>query len=524
MRSSGGERSLRDPLGASMAADARVRILAPRRVELPPMPTPAVPEVRLRAANDRPVRPTGDFVVYWPIAARRRRANFALQRAGDLARALQRPLLVVEALRCGYRWASDRLHAFVLQGMVDNAADFAAAGVTYWPYVEPEAGAGKGLLAALGERACAVVTDDFPCFFLPRMVAAAGALLPVRLEVVDGNGLLPMRVADKVFGRAFDLRRFLQKALPAHLADLPAGDPLRSYDGGVAELPRGFAKRWAAASELLLAAAPEALAALPIDHEVGVVDTRGGPIAAGKALRTFLDDRLPRYGDERSHPDADCASGLSPYLHFGHLGAHQVFAGLAKNEGWQRGAIKPTTSGQRGWLGMSETAEAFVDEFVTWRELGYNYCWQRDDYEDFASLPEWAKATLHKHAVDPREHVYSREAFAAAETHDEVWNAAQRQLRATGVMQNYLRMLWGKKVLEWSRSPAEAFATLIDLNNRYALDGRNPNSYTGISWVFGRYDRPWAPEREIYGVIRYMSSANTLKKLKLKAWLQRWGT
>ena len=482
-----------------------------------------VPEVRLRAINERPVRRDGDFVVYWSIAARRRRANFALQRAVELANELDRPLVVLEALRCGYRWASDRLHTFVLQGMADNATDFADAGIRYWPYVEPEAGAGKGMLAALGERACAVVTDDFPCFFLPRMVEAAGAQLPVRLEAVDGNGLLPMRVGDKVFGRAFDLRRFLQKTLPAHLGDFPAGDPLRGHQRPMAELPRGFAKRWPAATEAMLAAPSDALRRLPIDHTVGAVDTHGGPVAAGKTLRTFLTQRLPRYADERSDPDADCASGLSPYLHFGHLSVHQVFAGLAKQEDWTRSKIKPTTSGERGWLGMSANAESFVDELITWRELGFNYCWQRSDYEDFASLPEWAKATLQKHAADPREHVYSLDEFAMSKTHDPLWNAAQRQLRESGVMQNYLRMLWGKKVLEWTRSPEEAMAILIELNNRYALDGRNPNSYTGISWVLGRYDRPWAPERDVYGVIRYMSSTNTVKKLKIKQWLARWG-
>jgi deoxyribodipyrimidine photo-lyase len=483
----------------------------------------SVPEVRVRLANAAEVRADGDFVLYWMIAARRRRTNFALQHAVSLARRLGRPLLVLEALRCGHRWASDRLHTFVLQGMADNAADFAAAGVTHLPYVEPAAGAGKGLLAALAERACAVVTDDFPCFFLPRMVAAAAARLPIACHVVDGNGLLPLRVGDKVFGRAFDLRRFLQKVLPAHLAEFPAGDPLRGYDLGAAALPRGVAARWPAASPALLGAEAGALAALPIDHTVGAGSVRGGPVAAGAALRTFLAQRLPRYGDERSEPDADCASGLSPYLHFGHLSVHQVFAGLAKHEGWQRDRIKAVAGGQRGWLGMSESAEAFVDELVTWRELGFNWCWQRDDYEDYESLPQWAKATLGAHAADPRQHVYSREEFAASRTHDPVWNAAQRQLRETGVMQNYLRMLWGKKVLEWSRSPQEAFATLIDLNNRYALDGRNPNSYTGISGVFGRYDRPWAPERDVYGVIRYMSSTNTVKKLRMKQYLARWG-
>lgn len=482
----------------------------------------AVPEVRIHAANDRPLRADGDYVLYWMIAQRRAKANFALQRAVELARELGRPLLVLEGLRCGYRWASDRHHAFVLQGMADNVADFAAAGVSYVPYVEPTPGAGKGLLAALGERACAVVTDDYPCFFLPRMVAAAAGTLPVRLEAVDGNGLLPLRVGDRVFGRAFDFRRFLQKALPAHLGDFPLGDPLRGYDRGAAELPRGVAKKWPAASSALLAAEAKALAALPIDHAVPVAPQRGGAVAAGATLRQFLTTRLPRYGEERSEPDADCASGLSPYLHYGHVGVHQVFAGLAKQEGWTREHIKATQGGQRGWLGMSETAESFVDELLTWRELGFNYTWQRDDYEDFESLPDWAKKTLEKHAADPREHLYTLEQFAASKTHDAVWNAAQTQLRETGVMQNYLRMLWGKKVLEWTPKPADAMAILIELNNRYALDGRDPNSYTGISWVLGRYDRPWAPEREVYGVIRYMSSGNTVKKLRMKQYLARW--
>ncbi|HEX5052837.1 MAG TPA: deoxyribodipyrimidine photolyase [Planctomycetota bacterium] len=483
---------------------------------------PAVPEVRLRRANDRPVRRDGAFVLYWMIAARRRRANFALQRAVELATQLGRPLFVLEPLRCDHRWASDRLHTFVLQGMADNAADFAAAGVRYWPYVEPEPGAGSGLLEALGRRACAVVTDDFPCFFLPRMVAAAAAKLAVRLEVVDGNGLLPMRVGDKVFARAFDFRRFLQKVLPAHLRDLPAGEPLRGFVQPMAEVPRDVAKRWPMATPAWLEASPAALAALPIDHTVGAVPTRGGAAAAGAALRTFLSGRLRDYGERRSHPDADCASGLSPYLHFGHLSAHQVFAALAKHEQWTPTRIRPAANGQRGWLGMSDAAEAFVDEFVTWRELGTNYCSQRDDYADYESLPAWAKATLEAHATDPREHVYSLEQFAASATHDPVWNAAQRQLRETGTMQNYLRMLWGKKVLEWARSPQQAMLILIELNNRYALDGRDPNSYAGISWVFGRYDRPWAPERDVYGVVRYMSSANTVKKLQMKGYLRRW--
>ena len=486
---------------------------------------PSTPAVRIQQVNDRPVREDGAHVLYWMIAHRRRRANFGLQRAAELARELGKPLVVLEALRCGHRWASDRIHSFVLAGMADNVADFADSGVTYHPYVEPKPGAGKGLLAALARDACAVVTDEFPCFFLPHMVASAARQVDVCMEQVDSNGLLPMRVADKVFGRAFDFRRFLQKSLPAHMgaADFPVGDPLAKELPAAKPLPRAVTDKWPAASAALLAGDAAALAKLPIDHDVKpVASIPGGPKAAGTVLRRFLKEKLAEYGELRNHPDLDAASGLSPYLHFGHLGVHQAFAGLAAQEQWKGDRFRAKADGQRGWFGMSPGGEAFAEELVVWRELGYNYCWQRDDYGDYASLPEWAKATLGEHASDPRAHLYSFEELDRARTHDRLWNAAQTQLREEGRIHNYLRMLWGKKVLEWSPSPEVAFDILVELNNRYALDGRNPNSYTGISWVLGRYDRPWAPKRDVYGVIRYMSSDNTMRKVKAKAYVERW--
>jgi deoxyribodipyrimidine photo-lyase len=482
----------------------------------------AVPDLRLRVLNSAGVRENGKYVLYWMIAARRRRANFGLQRAVEIGRALGHPVLVLEALRCGYSWASDRLHTFVLQGMADNQGDFGDAGVTYYPYVEPEEGAGSGLVEALAEHASCVVTDDFPCFFLPHMVSALAERVAVQVEAVDGNGMLPMRAAEKVFARAVDFRRFLQKTLPSHLGDFPTGDPLRNYDLGTAKVPAGITKRWPRAKKKMLAADRSELAALPIDHEVVPSTLKGGAVAAGAMLRSFLSKKLDGYSDKRSHPDADNPSGLSPYFHFGHISPHQVFAGIAKKEEWASDCFSAQKAGQRGWYGMGADAEAFVDQFVTWRELGFNYTSQRDDYEDFESLPDWVKKTLGEHEIDEREFIYTLDEFAESKTHDELWNAAQRQLRETGVMQNYLRMLWGKKVLEWSRSPQEAMAILIELNNRYALDGRNPNSYSGISWVLGRYDRPWAPRRKVFGTIRFMSSANTARKLRLKSYLAKW--
>ena len=211
------------------------------------MPSP-IPPLRLRAANDRPIDPAGDYVLYWMIANRRANWNFSLDHAVQLAHELRKPLVILEALRVGYRWASDRLHHFVIQGMAEQQRRFAAAPVLYYPYLEPEANAGAGLLEALAAKACAVVTDDFPCFFLPKMVAHVARKLDVRLDVVDSNGLLPMRAAKQVFSRAFSFRRFLQGNLLPHLAEFPQAHPWRGAKLPQLEaLPKAITKRWPAA-------------------------------------------------------------------------------------------------------------------------------------------------------------------------------------------------------------------------------------------------------------------------------------
>jgi len=480
---------------------------------------------RVSIVNDAPVVTRGAYVVYWMIAARRSTHNFALDHALARAVELGRPLIVLEPLRIAYPWASDRFHAFVLQGMADNAAAFRGAGITYHPYVEPEVGHGSGLLVELAKRACLVVTDEQPGFFLPNMVRAAAAKLAVRLEQVDGNGLLPLRAADRAYPTAASFRRHLQKTLPAHLLQMPRAAPLLELQRGVrhAELPASVAKRWPSASTELLTADSAALAALAIDHEVAPAPVRGGSLAAAAVLDEFIARKLERYGDGHNHPDDDAASGLSPYLHFGHIGAHDVAQRVWAESDWDpsRIADAPVTGAREGWWGVPPGAEAFLDELVTWRELGYGFCFHRPDYASWSSLPDWAKRTLTAHAGDPRPEVYTPAQLEAANTDDPVWNAAQRQLVAEGRIHNYLRMLWGKKILEWSPSPRRALSTLIELNNKYALDGRDPNSYSGIFWTLGRFDRAW-PERAIYGQVRYMTSGSTLKKLRMKGYLARW--
>jgi deoxyribodipyrimidine photo-lyase len=485
----------------------------------------SVPSVRIRAENDAPLRPAGEYVLYWSGAYRRTSWSFALDRAIEHARTLGKPLVVYEPVKTDYPWASDRMHRFMLEGMADNAARYAGTPVAYFPYVEPEKGAINGLVGALAARACVVVSDDFPAFFLPKLTKAVAASLDVRFESVDSNGLFPMHATTRVFTTAFSFRAYLQKQLPEYLADFPVADPLSSLELPQASIPAEILARWPAASPDLLRAEPDAIAALPIDHSVGTADMRGGSDEARRVLASFVGGRIDRYADERSEPGSDASSGLSPWLHFGHLSVHEVFDAVVRRESWTPERIGKATGGHReGWWGMSRAAESFMDELVTWREIGFNLCSHRDDYDRFESLPDFAKATLEKHAADPRPHVYSREELDEARTHDPLWNAAQRQLVREGRIHNYLRMLWGKKVLEWSRTPQEALETLVHLNNRYAVDGRDPNSYSGIFWVFGRYDRAWGPERPIFGSVRYMSSDNTARKLDVKGYLAKYGS
>ncbi len=484
-----------------------------------------MPELRIRRVNDEPVNPKGGFVLYWMTSARRTNRNFGLQRTVEWAVEMNKPIVVLEALRCGYPWASDRLHRFIMDGMADNMSRLKGKPALYYPYLEPSLGDGKGLLKAFADLSCTVVTDDFPAFFLPRMLEAARKLLPVRLEAVDSNGILPLAATDQVFPTAFSFRRFLQGELREHLEAFPKKTPLsRVSVPPPPTLPEKLVKRWPAATEELLRSDREGLADFPIDHEVEPAALRGGAEQASTALTRFLKDRVRHYAEEGSHPDSEATSGLSPYLHFGHISSHEVFSRLTKHENWSpRRLGDKATGGRSGWWRMSEGAEAFLDQLVTWRELGYNMCSKRTDYAEYDSLPEWVRETLEKHEKDPRPYIYPLAAFEAADTHDPLWNAAQRQLLQEGRIHNYLRMIWGKKILEWSPSPREALAIMIELNDKYALDGRDPNSYSGIFWTLGRYDRPWGPERPIFGKIRYMSSKNTERKLRLQSYLERYG-
>ncbi len=478
-----------------------------------------IPRLRISKANKASINPEGGYVLYWMIAYRRTEYNYSLQRAAEWCRELKRPLLILEALRVGYQWASLRLHRFIIEGMFDNASSLKGKNALYYPYLEPENGRGKGLLEALSQKACIVVTDDFPCFFIPEMINAAAGKVPVSLEVIDSNGILPLRAGEQEYKTAYSFRRFLQKVLPLHVHKRPLKEPIGELPVmNHGSLPENVLKRWPPlGSRDLEALGKSGLSVFPIDHGVKEALFRGGRRAGLERMQEFLENGLAHYPERRNEPELEGASGFSPYLHFGHICTHEILEEIFQRESWSFHRLGQKATGKKtGWWGMGEGAEAFLDELLTWRELGFNMCHLRKDYDAYESLPDWARKTLHYHREDKRDYIYSLDELESGGTHDPLWNAAQMQLVREGRIHNYLRMLWGKKILEWSRSPQDALHTMTTLNNKYALDGRDPNSYSGIFWTLGRYDRAWGPERRIFGKIRYMSSENTARKVGVK--------
>lgn len=484
-----------------------------------------VPQIRIRALRDVPLSDEGDYVIYWMIANRRLEWNFSLQRAVELANELGTGLVIFEPLRAGYEWACDRHHRFILDGMHDNATLCDHPGVRFLSYVEPSHGDGSGLLESLASRASAIVTDDFPAFFIRRMLPKVAAKFDVRVEAVDSNGIHPLSAPDREMPRAFSMRKYIHKHFVDFYAAFPQAAPL---DGLVATesptIPQKAIERWGFKQAASLALDAHLERELDIDHTIAPAPFRGGSVAAQKRWKEFLDSDLKAYADGRNHPDDDHASGLSPYLHFGHISSHQIVAQLMAAHDWTTKSIVHDRAGKNtGWWGLPDGPESFLDEIITWREIGYNHAFRDDAFDSFSSIPSWATETLADHVGDTREHLYSLEELAESQTHDAVWNAAQTQLRDEGRMHNYLRMLWGKKVLQWSPDAETAFERLVELNNRYAVDGRDPNSYSGILWTFGKFDRAWGPERKIFGKIRYMTSQSTRKKLRLSRYLEKYG-
>jgi deoxyribodipyrimidine photo-lyase len=409
-------------------------------------------------------------------ANRRASHNHALAFASQVANDHGLPLLCYESLEAN---PNDRLCAFVLEGVPENARRLRALGAGYVFSL-------SDALARLAAEAACVVTDDFPTLGAP-------VGLPVACYAVDASGIVPMsEIGGKQYA-AYAIRPKIRKLLPRYLRPI---SPIR--------LRRSFPdSRFEFHTEVTEENIPALVASREVDHGVRPSAAfRGGAAAAEAKLEHFLAHNLHRYARHRNEPTAHATSELSPYLHFGHISALEV-------------ALSVKDYADRHKL----IADEFLEQLIVRRELAFNFARYAARVDSLSELPDWARGTLARHAGDPRPALYSREDFVQARTEDRVWNATQREMLRRGVIHGYYRMYWGKKIVEWSATCDEALATAIHIHDRFALDGRDPNTCANILWCFGLHDRPW-PERPVFGMVRTMTRAGLERKTDVEAYLR----
>jgi len=438
---------------------------------------------RLSLLNSRdPV--SGDYVLYWMQAAQRAEANPALEYAVRLANENRRPCLAFFGLTDRFPEANARHFAFMLEGLRETQATLADRGIklVVMP-VSPEKG-----VVEMGRAASLVVTDRGYLRIQKAWRARAAEELPCPLIQVETEAVVPVETASpKEEYAAATFRPKIRKILASYLTSLPERKPLRDSLGRPED-------------SLDLENLDGVLAALKIDRKVAPSPYyRGGTSEAKKRFRLFLRERLDHFGDLRNNPSLDYLSHLSPYLHFGQISPVWI-------------ALKASESKSPG-------REAFLEELIVRRELALNFVHYNDRYDSPESLPAWARATLAEHASDARPILYTRADLEAGKTHDPYWNAAQREMVVAGKMHGYMRMYWGKKILEWSATPEEAWATALYLNNAYELDGRDPNGFAGVAWCFGKHDRPWG-KRPIFGSVRYMNDKGLRRKFDVDQYVR----
>ncbi|MEJ5187407.1 MAG: deoxyribodipyrimidine photo-lyase [Candidatus Geothermincolales bacterium] len=427
----------------------------------------------------------GDYVLYWMQASQRAEFNPSLEYAIDAANQLRKPLLVFFGLNERYPGANYRHFAFMLEGMAETWSSLRERGIPLLAWKdEPPSGALR-----LAERACLLVVDRG---YLRHQVAWRRALAdrsPCPVIQVEGDVVVPVETAYP--GEAYSaapLRRRVREAMPRFLRDIGEGEvKIKGFDPGLEGMD--LSDPGAVLSQLDLAPLPP-----PVSGPVG------GTSEAKAHLETFLHHKIDLYPDLSRHPELDFTSRLSPYLHFGQISPVQV-------------ALKVLDTGSPG-------ADAFLEQLVIRRELSINLVTYNPRYDSFEALPRWAKNTLDRHRRDRRPQIYSLEELEGARTHDPLWNAAQKEMVATGYMHNYMRMYWGKKILEWTPEPEEALRRIIHLNDRYQLDGRDPNGYAGALWCLGKHDRPFA-EREVFGTVRYMGESGLRRKFDMESYRKR---
>lgn len=452
--------------------------------------------LRARAVNTRAERSNGEFVLYWMQSTHRFEDNWALRFATREADRLGLPVLIHQGLDPTYEHANDRIHSFILHNARELAERAESLGWRYQFILRRRQRDDRRVVDRVAARAALVVTDDFPTAGIAERTQRFAERCQCRVVAVESHAIVPAALFTKEEYAA----RTLRPKVMAHLehALQPAADALPRKEMSNA--------LWKSIDEDRLdfrADLAAEIARCEIDHTVPPAPMVSGRRAAMARLGAFCRTALKDYDTRRSEPaDPDGSSRMSAYLHFGQISAADV----------ARAAIKS--------VGRAH-AERFLDELVTWRELALNFCLRNPRFRTLAALPDWVHRTMNDHAGDPREASYTLTQLERAASHHPLWNAAQRELVETGVIHNVMRMYWGKSVLTWSKSYDIALRNLIYLNDKWALDGRDPSSYGGIQWCFGKFDRPWG-ERPVWGTIRSMSLERAYQKFDAKTYEQRW--
>jgi deoxyribodipyrimidine photo-lyase len=446
-------------------------------------------ESRLRRLNAHPIDPAKPFVLYWMQQSQRAHFNHALEYAIEQANALGKPVVVAFGLMDDYPEATERHYAFMLEGLADVATQLRERGILF----VMRKGQPKDVAVQLGRDAALVVTDRAYLRHLNQWRSHVAESVGVSMVQVETDVVVPVNVAsDKNETAARTLRPKIHRAWAEYMIDLPAAAVKKSSLG------------LKIASDFDPADVDKNLASIRCDRAVKrSTHFKGGAIEAQRRLDEFVKSRLNNYAEGRNEPADGHTSQLSPYLQYGHLSPIDL-------------ALRVSKARQ----GQQPDRDSYIEELIVRRELSHNFTTFCDRYDQYESLPGWARASLAKHAGDKREYVYTRDQLATAQTHDPYWNAAQTEMVHTGFMHNYMRMYWGKKILEWSATPQDAFATTLYLNNRFLLDGLNSNSYGNVGWIFGLHDRPWT-ERSIFGVVRYMNAAGLERKFFIDRYVNK---
>lgn len=444
---------------------------------------------RISPLNNIPV--ANAPMVYWMSREQRVADNWGLLHAQQLALERQQPLLVLFTLTDIFLGATLRQYGFMLRGLAQVAERLAEQEI---PFVLLRGNPVDEICRFVNQHPVGAVVTDFDPLRIKRFWREdVAGQLPVACLEVDGHNIVPCRVASpkQEFG-AYTLRPKLARLLPEFLHDFPRLQ--RHPFNGTILLPTPvFNQR----------SVDQLLAELPLDRRVGELNLPTGEAAGHQHLQSFIGNGLQQYHLRCNDPNAEGQSGLSPYLHFGQLAPQRV-------------ALELSRAG-----GGSAAGDAMLEQLIVRRELSDNFCWYNRQYDSVTGFPVWARATLEEHRHDRREYLYSHQQFEQAATHDRLWNAAQGEMLQHGRMHGYLRMYWAKKILEWTESPEQALEIAIALNDRYQLDGRDPNGYTGIAWsIGGLHDRAWGA-RPVFGKIRYMNEKGCRRKFDVERYIGR---